>query len=87
RDAKDIRKLMDYKEETAGSIMNKDFISFNVNITAEETIDLLREIKPKDEESYYIYIVDEKEQLKGAVSLTDLIICTPEAKLKDIMDK
>ncbi len=87
RDAKDIRKLMDYKEETAGSIMNKDFISFNVNITAEETIDLLREIKPKDEEAYYIYIVDEKEQLKGAISLTDLIICTPGAKLKDIMDK
>ncbi len=87
RDAKDIRKLMGYKEETAGSIMNKDFISFNVNITAEETIDLLREIKPKDEEAYYIYIVDEKEQLKGAISLTDLIICTPGAKLKDIMDK
>ncbi len=87
KDAKDIRKLMDYKEETAGSMMNKDFISFNVNITAEETIDVLRRLKPKDEMFYDIYIVDENERLKGIVSLRDLIIASPNNKLKDIMNE
>jgi CBS domain-containing protein/flagellar motility protein MotE (MotC chaperone) len=86
-DADEVRTLMEYEHETVGSIMNKDFISFNVNITSQETIDLLREIKPDDEVVYYIYIVDENEKLQGVVSLRDLVVSEPDSKLKDIMDK
>ncbi|MBL4936767.1 magnesium transporter [Clostridium sp. YIM B02515] len=85
-DADEVRVLMEYEEETVGSIMNKDFIAFNVNITTQETIELLRELKPDDEVAYYIYIVDEEEKLNGVVSLRDLIVSAPENKLKDIMD-
>lgn len=85
-DANEVRELMEYEEETAGSIMNKDFISFNVNISAGETIDLLREIKPDAEVAYYIYITDEAGKLQGVVSLRNLVVAAPERKLKDIMD-
>lgn len=85
-DADEVRVLMEYEEETVGSIMNKDFLAFNVNITTEETIDLLREIKPDDEVALYIYIVDEDEKLQGVVSLRDLVVSSPESKLRDIMD-
>lgn len=84
-DAEEVRILMKYEEEVAGSIMNKDFISFSINITAGETIELLREIKPDDEVMHYIYIVDEGEKLKGVVSLTDLVISSPDKRLSDIM--
>lgn len=84
-DADEVRSLMEYEEETVGSIMNKDFISFNINITVEETIELLRETKPEDEVSHYIYIIDEQERLQGAVSLKDLILSEPQSKLRDIM--
>lgn len=85
-DAEEVRELMEYEEETVGSIMNKDFIAFNVNISAEETIELLREIKPEDEVAHYIFIIDEEEKLQGVISLRDLIIASPQSKLKDIMD-
>lgn len=85
-DAEEVRVLMKYEDETVGSIMNKDFIAFNVNITTQETIELLREIKPDDEVAYYIYIVDEEEKLQGVVSLRDLVVSSPESKLRDIMD-
>ncbi|MHC6181148.1 magnesium transporter [Clostridium sp. JNZ X4-2] len=84
-DAEEVKTLMDYKDETAGSMMKKDFISFNVNITVNETIELFREIKPEDEISYYIYIVDDKGRLQGAVSLKNLILSGAETRLKDIM--
>ncbi|MCT8975869.1 CBS domain-containing protein [Clostridium sp. CX1] len=84
-DADEIRSLMNYEEETVGSIMNKDFISFNISITVQETIELLREIKPEDEVSHYIYIVDEQERLQGVVSLKDLLLSNPESKLREIM--
>ncbi|MCM8711108.1 CBS domain-containing protein [Clostridium sp. SYSU_GA19001] len=85
-DAEEIRELMQYEDETVGSIMNKDFIAFNVNITTQETIELLRELKPDNEVAYYIYIVDEDEKLQGIVSLRDLVVSSPDSKLRDIMD-
>lgn len=86
-DADEIRTLMRYGDEAIGSIMNKDFISFNVNITVEETIEILREMNPDDEVVYYIYITDEAGKLEGIISLKNLI-CSPKDKhLKEIMDK
>lgn len=84
-DADEVRTLMKYDEETVGSMMNKDFISFNINITVEETIELLRELNPDDEVSHYIYIVDEQERLQGVVSLKSLILSKPQKTLKEIM--
>jgi len=85
-DEEEIRDLMNYEEEVVGSIMNKDFISFNVNITASETIEILRELQPEDEVIHYIYIVDEDEKLQGSISLRNLVLSAPVQKLKDIMD-
>jgi len=85
-DADEVRELMNYEDEAVGSIMNTDFISFNVNITCGETIELLRELKPDDEVAYYIYIIDEEEKLQGVVSLRNLVVSAPENKLRDIMD-
>jgi len=85
-DEEEIRNLMDYEEEVVGSIMNKDFISFKFNITASETIEILRELQPEDEVIHYIYIVDEDEKLQGVISLRNLVLSPPVQKLKDIMD-
>lgn len=84
-DADEVRSLMEYEEETVGSIMNKDFISFNISITVQETIELLRETKPEDEVSHYIYITDEQERLQGVVSLKDLLLSNSQSKLREIM--
>jgi magnesium transporter len=85
-DAEEVRELMEYEEETVGSIMNKEFIAFDVNITTQQTIERLRELKPDNEVAYYIYIVDENEKLQGVVSLRDLVVSSPDNKLRDIMD-
>lgn len=44
-DAKEVKELLKYGDETIGSIMSKDFISFNLDITVGEIIDILRERK------------------------------------------
>ncbi|MCB2359483.1 magnesium transporter [Clostridium estertheticum] len=85
-DEEEIRNLMNYEEEVVGSIMNKDFISFNVNITASATIEILRELQPEDEVIHYIYIVDEDKKLQGVISLRNLVLSAPARKLKEIMD-
>lgn len=84
-DAEDVRELMAYPEDTAGALMTTEYISFPQNTTAEETINGLRELAPAAETIYYLYVVDENEQLLGVVSLRELIIAAPQAALKDIM--
>lgn len=86
-DEEKVRDLMKYEEETVGSVMNPDFVSFNVNITAKETMEILKEIQPEPKISYYIYITDEKEKLEGVIPLRKLVFCDDDIKLKDIMDK
>jgi len=84
-DADEVRALMEYEDETVGSVMNKDFIAFNINITAQETIELLREMNPDDEVSHYVYIVDENERILGVLSLKDLVVANPNNTLREIM--
>lgn len=86
-DADEVRSLMEYEKETVGSIMNKDFISFNINITLKETLDIIREMKPEEEVMYYIYVTDSNGVLEGVISLKDLIFMPPEKKLRDVMNK
>ncbi len=85
-DESEVRDLMKYEDEVVGNIMNTEFISFNIDITAEETINILRELKPEEEILHYVYIVDNYERLLGVISLRDLIIANPNSKLKAIMD-
>lgn len=84
-DAEDVRELMGYPEDTAGALMTTEFIAFSANMTAEETINRLREEAPAAETIYYLYVVDEQEALIGVVSLRDLIVSQPNSQLGDFM--
>lgn len=83
--ADQVRTLMNYANETVGSIMNQDFISFNISISVGETIDILKETNPEDEVIHYVYITDDQQNLKGVVSLKDILLSDSETKLKEIM--
>ena len=86
-DADEVKELLQYEDETVGSIMSKEFISVNLDITVGETIDMLKEMKPDEEVIHYIYITNEEEQIKGVVSLRDLVINDNDVKIKEIMDE
>ena len=85
-DADEVRELMGYEDETVGSIMNPDYIAFNLDITVGETIDLLRELKPDEEIANYIYVTDKDNRLEGVFSLRDLIISMPDTHIKSIVN-
>ncbi|MBP2630577.1 MAG: Mg/Co/Ni transporter MgtE with domain [Firmicutes bacterium] len=84
-DAREVRELMTYAPETAGALMTTEYVSFDDDLTADETIQELRENAEDAETIYYIYVVDAHEILQGVLSLRELIIAKPQAKLKEIM--
>ncbi|HUW63925.1 MAG TPA: CBS domain-containing protein [Spirochaetia bacterium] len=84
-EAQDVRELMGYEQGTAGALMTTEFISFPKDLTAEETINRLRELAPDAEIIYYLYVVNENRQLVGVLSLRDLIIAQPQSPIQEIM--
>jgi len=85
RDARAVRELMAYPEDVAGGMMNTSFVAVTGSLTAQATIDRLRRLAPPAEEISYVYVVDENGKLIGALSLRDLIVAPPKARLADIL--
>jgi len=85
-DAEEVRELMQYDEGTAGSIMTTEYIGLPLRLTAEQTIERLRELAPTAETIYYLYVVDEGEKLCGVLSLRELIIAPPASHIQELMN-
>jgi len=75
-----IRRLISYREGTAGAIMTTDYASLREDLTVAEALERLRHEAPDKETIYYIYVVNAERRLTGFLSLKDLILATPVAK-------
>lgn len=84
-DAADVRELLSFAPDSAGGIMTTEFIGLPNTLTAQQTIDRLRELEPDAETIYYLYVVDEQERLTGVLSLRDLIVSPPVRPIVDVM--
>ena len=84
---KDINQLLNYSENTAGSIMTTEFLEMKNTVTVKEAISFIRE-KGKDAETVYtIFVRDAKRNFVGTINLDDLIFAKDDEKLEDIMDR
>ncbi len=80
----EVEGLLNYNEETAGGIMNPVFFALPRETTAEQAIHELRAAE-RVEMAFYIYVVNEEEQLMGVTSLRQLVTTHPETPLEDLM--
>ncbi|HTS15175.1 MAG TPA: CBS domain-containing protein [Candidatus Sulfotelmatobacter sp.] len=84
-DAAEMAELLGYPEDSAGGMMTTEFVAVRDDLTAEQTIQRLRELEPDAETIYYIYVVDEAGRLVGVVSLRDLIVAAPDTLVRTFM--
>ncbi|WP_228446189.1 magnesium transporter [Staphylococcus schleiferi] len=86
-DAKEIKALLHYDEDTAGGIMTTEFISLTINTPVHEALMRVKEQAPDAETIYVIFVVDEEKKLVGVLSLRDLIIAENDTYIEDIMNE
>ncbi|WP_199082897.1 magnesium transporter [Pedobacter nutrimenti] len=72
-DASEIRNLLRYDEDTAGGLMNTEFIRINLNLTKKDAIEEIIRQSEEIEEFYTIFVVDDHNIFRGIVSLKDII--------------
>ncbi|HHT66994.1 MAG TPA: magnesium transporter [Erysipelotrichaceae bacterium] len=83
---KDVNSLLNYKENTAGSVMTTEYLDLKEDLTVEEALKLIRQ-RGKDAETIYtVFVRDNERTLKGTINLDDLIFSNDNELLKDIMD-
>ncbi|HTY90735.1 MAG TPA: CBS domain-containing protein [Methanocella sp.] len=83
--ASDIRDLMTYRENSAGGMMNTEFIYIHPDQKVAEAFAKLRAYGHDIDMIYYLYVLDEKERIIGVFSLRDLLLADPQKPVKDIM--
>lgn len=82
-DKEDIERLLAFEPDTAGGIMTTEYISIRARNTVEKTLKYLQENINQDA-TYYLYVVDQQNVLKGVVSLRDIVTSSFETKMIDI---
>jgi len=82
-----INRLLNYKEDTAGSIMTTEFVVLLDDVTCDEAIKLIRKTGKNKETVYTVFVMDRKRNLVGTVDLDDLIFADGDKLIADIMNK
>ncbi len=83
----DMRRLLSYAEDSVGSVMTTDYAWFPEDLTAGDSLARLRLQAPESETIYYVYVLDADRHLVGTVSLRQLIMAKPSARLSDVMER
>lgn len=82
-----IKDLLQYPEDTAGSIMTTEYIEVSIKDTVEKAMKIMIDQAIEAETIYTIYVVDSKNTLVGTLSLRELILARKGQMIKDIMNQ
>ena len=80
-----INQLLQYHEDSAGSIMTTEYIDLKANMTVEEAFRHIREVGMDKETIYTCYVVDTRRVLIGVVTVRTLLLSQYADRIGDIM--
>lgn len=82
--ADDIVDLLNYDEDTAGGLMQKEFIQARLEWPVNRALVELRRQAEDVEQVYTIYVVDDLNKLVGVLSLKRLLFAKPKTQIRDL---
>ena len=83
---KSINEILQYPEDSAGSIMNMEFLSLKKDMTVEDAFKRIRRIGGELETINILYVTDPTRHLLGVLSVRDLLLAEEDDLIQDIMD-
>ncbi|BDZ81432.1 magnesium transporter MgtE [Claveliimonas bilis] len=80
-----INQLLQYPEDSAGSVMNVEYIALRREMTVAESILKIRQVGLNKETIYTCYVT-EKRKLIGVVDVKELLTTSESKTIEEIMD-
>jgi len=84
-DRKTINELLQYPEDSAGSIMTTEFVDLKEDMTVEEALERIRTIGVDSETIYNCYVLNKNRVLLGIINIKGILISKPGTLIKDLM--
>jgi magnesium transporter len=84
--ADDIVDLLNYDEDTAGGLMQKEFIQAKLDWPVNRALVELRRQAEDVEQVYTIYVVDDLNKLVGVLSLKRLLFAKPKTSIRELFN-
>lgn len=82
-----INQLLNYPEDSAGSIMTTEYIDLKKDMTVEQAFDRIRKIGIDTEEIYSCFVTDRVRHVLGIVTVKQLLLSEKDCKVADIMEE
>ncbi len=84
---RDINSLLQYPEDSAGSIMTVEYVELKEKLTVNESIELIRNVGFDSETIDVCYVLDPHRHLIGMVDLRQLLFAKGQETIGEIMDE
>ena len=81
-----INEILKYPEDSAGSLMNPEYISLKEDMTVRQAFDRIRERGNEAETINTLYVLDPSRKLVGVVSVRDLLLAKMTDKISEVME-
>jgi CBS domain-containing protein/sporulation protein YlmC with PRC-barrel domain len=84
-EAREVTQLLTYDENTAGGMMNPEYLRLKPAMTAQDALQAVRNQAKKVAQVHDCFVVQRDRRLLGVLSLRDLLLAVPEAPVDAIM--
>jgi magnesium transporter len=81
----EVRRLLEFPENTAGGRMTVDYLEAQQHWTAAQVLAHFRKVGREVELANYVYVVDSAGRLAGVASMRDVLLSAPETLVSEIM--
>lgn len=85
--AGELRRLMTHQEGSVGSIMTTEYLTITPQATVRQALNIIRKSVKDVEDIYYIYAVTKEGELRGVVSIKELVTAKGTDIIRKIMHK
>ena len=85
-ESEEVKKLLKHEEETAGGLMQTEFLSINSRALVKKAIAQVRKSGDKIKDLHNVFVTDDAGRLTGIVSLRRMVLARPTAKISKIMN-
>lgn len=86
-DRKTINELLNFPEDSCGSIMTTEFVEFREDMTVQDGFNIIKETGLKKETVYNCYVVDSSRKLIGSIEVKEMLISERNVKIVDLMEE
>ena len=83
---REVEEILQYPEDSAGRIMTTEFLKFQGGTSVAQTILEFQTLATDMDAPFYIYVVNDLNQMMGVLSLRQLLLHPPETQLNEIME-